>query len=219
MHKSHSTPILQVIANSTVLESAYSENCSWYEGICSSHLNHLKATNTNLTVIVNNDVTEQQVSVFLDNLEGFSSLISKECSVTIMPFLCQYVYPPCDGNGNAKFITQEQCIYIRDEVCFSEWRFAMATDLGSLLPVCEAIDFNNRTSSLEKQDNASASLIKCHNQFKEFCGVCLPLCATFSQYTDQVRISEDIIIITSGIIAVIGGVSMVIVATIRRKEM
>ena len=49
--------------------------------------------------------------------------------------------------------------------------------------------------------------------------MCLPLCATFSQYTDQVRISEDIIIITSGILAVIGGVSMVTVAVIRRKEM
>ena len=147
-----------MIANSTVLESAYSENCSWYEGMCSSHLNHLKATNTNLTVIVNNDITEQQV---FDNLERFSSFISKECSVTIMPFLCQYVYPPCDGNGNANFITQEQCMYIRDEVCFREWRLAMAIDLGSLLPVCEEIDFNNSISSLEEQDNTSASPIKC----------------------------------------------------------
>ena len=138
-----------------------------------------------------------------------------------MPFLCQYVYPPCDGNGNAKFITQEQCINIRDEVCISEWRFAMATDLGSLLPVCEAIDFNNVNSInlIEKEDNISASLTKCHHQFKEFCGVCLPLCATFSQYTDQVRIHEDIIIVTSGILAVIGGVIVLTVAAIRRREM
>ena len=152
-------------------------------------------------------------------LEEFSSLISKECSMVIMPFLCQFIYPPCDGNGNAKLITQEQCINIRDKVCASEWRFAMATDLGSLLPVCKAINANHSISFTGKLINISAPLKKCHHQFKEFCGLCLPLCATFSQYTDEVRINEDIIIITSGIFAVIGGAIMLIVAAIRRKEM
>ena len=179
---------------------------------------HLKTTNNNLSVVVNNDITEHQLSAFLASLEEFSS---KECLVTIIPFLCQYVYPPCDDNGDAKFITQEQCINIRDELCISEWQFAVTSDLGSLLPVCEAIEFNSidSISLIETEDNISTSRIKCHHQFKEFCGVCLPLCATFSQYTDQVRISEDIIIITSGILAVIGGIIMLIVAVIRRKEM
>ena len=161
---------------------------------------------------------EQQLLEFLDALEEFSSLISKECSMVIMPFLCQFIYPPCDGNGNAKLITQEQCINIRDEVCASEWRFAMATDLGSLLPVCEAINANHSIST-SFTEKLSAPLKKCHHQFKEFCGLCLPLCASFSQYTDQVRVNEDIIIITSGIFAVIGGAIMLIVAAIRRKEM
>ena len=212
---------LQLIANSTVVESTYSESCSWYKGVCGPHLNHLKTANNNLSVVVNNDITEHQLSTFLTNLEEFSALISKECLAAVIPFLCQYVYPPCDDNGNAKFITQEQCINIRDEVCISEWRFAMASDLGSLLPVCEAIEFNSIDSSslIETEDNISTSRIKCHHQFKEFCGVCLPLCATFSQYADQVRISEDIIIISSGILAVIGGIIMLIVAAIRRKEM
>ena len=138
-----------------MVESTYSENCSWYKGVCGPHLNHLKTTNNNLSVVVNNDMTEQQLSAFLASLEEFSSLISKECSVAVIPFLCQYVYPPCDDNGNAKYITQEQCINIRDEVCISEWRFAAASDLGSLLPICEAIEFNsiNSVSLIETEDN------------------------------------------------------------------
>ena len=199
-------------------ESTYNENCSWYKGVCGPHLNHLKTPNNNLSVVVNNDITEQQLSTFLARLEEFSDFISKKCSIAIIPFLCQYVYPPCDDNGNAVFITQEQCINIRDEKCILEWRFTVASGLGPFLPVCEAFEFNN-ISLIEKEDNISISHIKCHYQFKEFCGVCLPLCATFSQYTDQVRISEDIIIISSGILAVIGGIIMLTVAAIRRKEM
>ena len=205
-----------------MFESTYSESCSWYKGVCGPHLSHLKTTNNNnLSVVVNNDITEQQLSAFLASLEEFSALISKECSIAVIPFICQYVYPPCDDNGNVKFITQEQCINIRDEVCISEWQFAVASDLGSLLPVCEAIEFNsiNSISLIDQENNISTSRIKCHHQFKEFCGVCLPLCATFSQYTDQVRKNEDIIIITSGILAVIGGIIMIIVAVIRRKKM
>ena len=152
-------------------------------------------------------------------MKDFSSLISEECSAAVLPFVCQYAYPPCDGNGNVKFITQEECINIRDEVCVSEWSFTMATEFGSLLPVCEMTDDNDNISLTEKEVNISGSLKKCHYQFKEFCGVCLPLCATFSQYTDQVRINEDIVIIISGILAVLGGVVVVTVAVIRRKEM
>ena len=95
----------------------------------------------------------------------------------------------------------------------------MATEFGSLLPICEVIDVNDSISLTENEVNTSGSLKKCHYQFKEFCGVCLPLCATFSQYTDQVRINEDIIIIISSILSVLGGVVVLTVAAIRRKEM
>ena len=128
-------------------ESTYSENCSQYEGICSAPLKSLQAINNSLTVIVNSAITEQQLSTFLYALDDLSELISNECLAAIIPFTCQYVYPPCDGNGTAKFITQEQCINIRDEVCVSEWRLAMATRYGSLLPICEAIDADNNNIS------------------------------------------------------------------------
>ena len=202
-----------------MVEPTYSENCSLYEGICSAHLKHLQTPNNSLTVVVNSAITEQQLSTFFNALEGSSDLISDECSVAIIPFTCQYVYPPCDGSGNAKFITQEQCINIRDEVCISEWRFAMATGLGSLLPICEAIDADNNNISQIKEESNILEPLKCHYQFREFCGVCLPLCGTFSQYTAEARISEDIVVITSSVLAIIGGVIVFTVAAIKRKEM
>ena len=200
-----------------MVESTYSEDCSQYEGICSIHLKHFQTLNYSLTVSINSAITEQQLStLFSYALEDYSSLISDECLVAVIPFICQYVYPPCDGNGTANFITQDQCISVRDEVCVSEWRFLMAARVGSLLPICETIGSDNNNNS---QSNEVSEPLKCHYQFKEFCGVCLPLCGTFSQYTAGVRISEDIVIITSSILAIIGGVIVLTVAAIKRKEM
>jgi len=197
------------------MESVYNQNCSQYEGICSIHLNKLTTPNNKITTMINNDITEQQLSQIFSILKDFSTLINKKCASIVMPFLCQYAYPPCDGNGSVQFITQEQCINIRDEVCASEWKFVMATNLGSLLPICEIFGNNN---SLITKEKVSVSP-KCHYQFKEFCGVCLPLCSAFSQYPDQIRLSEKIVILTASILAIIGGIIVFIVAVIRQKTL
>ena len=60
--------------------------------------------------------------------------ISEECSAAVLPFFCQYVYPPCDGNGSAQFITQEQYNNICDDVGKAEWKIAMTTGQGNFLP-------------------------------------------------------------------------------------
>ena len=206
-----------MIKSSTVDESIYSKGCSRYEGICSAHLKHLKNTKNTLTVKIHNDITEQQVLSLFQALKDFSDRVSKECSAFVKPFVCQFVYPPCDDNGNAKHITQEQCTNIRDKVCVLQWRFTMTTKFGSLLPVCETININNNFSLIKEE--STPGRLNCHHQFMEFCGLCLPLCATFSQYTDKVRITEDTIIITSVIIGIIGWAVVLMVAVKRRKEM
>ena len=183
-------------------------------------MKQLIATNNTLTTVVNSDITEKQLSSFLASLENFPDLISKECSAAIMPFLCQYVYPPCDdSNGSRRFITQEQCINIRESVCESEWKFAMATKFGSLLPFCEAFDANNNFSAIAKGMNLSSETPRCHYQFKKLCGVCLPLCGAFSQYSATITLSENILIIITAILAIIGGIIVFIAAIVRRKEM
>ena len=187
--------------------------------MCSVYLKELIPTNNTLTTMINNEIKEQQLSDLLANLESFPSLVSEKCLAAVMPFLCQYVYPPCDDNGTTKFISQKQCNTICYEVCESEWRFAMATNFGSLLPVCEAFDINNNFSLNTKDSVNISEPLMCHYQFKEFCGVCLPLCATFSQYTDQIRMSEDIVIIIASVLAITGGIIVFFAAVVRRKEM
>ena len=205
-------------SNNTSVGSIYGGNCTQYEGICSAHLKQLITTNSTLTSMAHIDITEQQLSSFLDNLKNFPNFVSEECSAAVMPFLCQYVYPPCDDNGSALFITQEQCVSIRDGVCNSEWNFAMATTYGSLLPTCEVFEANNNFSSVAVGANISDTS-SCHYQFKRFCGVCLPLCGEFSQYSVQVKLIERIVLIIAAVLALTGGTVVLIAAIARRKEM
>ena len=206
--------LLYIQLNSTPFESLYGDKCYQYDGICSMHLNDLMASNASLTTLSNNAINEEQLSEFFLILESFSTIVSDECSTVVMPFLCQYVYPPCDGNGSAQFITQEQCINVRDDVCKTEWRLAMTTEQGKLLPVCETFGADNQSSSII---NISDPL-KCHYQFKEFCGLCLPLCGTFSQYPDQVKLGERAVIILAAVLALTGGLVILSAVVIKRLE-
>ena len=158
-------------------------------------------------------ITEQQLSEFFSILQSYSSVISEECSAAVFPFLCQYVNPPCDGNGSTQFITQEQCINIRDNLCEAEWRIAMTIEHGNLLPVCETFG----TGSVITVNNTEP--LRCHYQFKEFCGVCLPLCGIFSQYPDDVRFTEAAVAIAGGVLVVISGLIYVIFTVIRPSQM
>ena len=195
---------------------SYDGNCSHYEGVCSAYLNLLTNTNKPLTTMSNNDVQEEQILEFLGLLRRFSSQLSEQCSAVVMPFICQYVYPPCDGDGSPLLITEEQCINIRDDVCANEWRFALNLDQGSLLPTCE--DFGG-------VDNSSAGIRNvpdspsCHYQFDDFCGVCLPLCAKFSQYRAKTKFAVRGITVFSFALELVGGILVLIASVIRRKQM
>ena len=179
------------------------------------HLNELIASDSNLITLSNNMINEEDLSEFFHVLDRFSNAISKECLAVVMPFLCQYVYPPCDGNGSAQFITEEQCINIRDDVCKTEWKIAMATEQRNLLPVCETFGADNESSSVA----VIREPLKCHYQFKEFCGVCLPLCGTFSQYSEQVKSVERAVIILAAVLALVSGFVIFIAAVMRPAKM
>ena len=209
--------LLYTQSNNIAFESLYDDECSQYNGICEIHLNGLTTSNNDLITLSNNLITEQQLSELFLFLESLSTFISDECSAVVMPFLCQYVYPPCDGNGSTQFITQKQCINIRDDVCKTEWIFAMTTEQGNLLPVCETFGADNESSVIKNELNISDPL-RCHYQFKEFCGLCLPLCGTFSQYPDQVKLGERAVIILAAVLALIGGFIILITAVVKRLE-
>ena len=164
-------------------------------------------------------ITEQQLSELFSLLQTYSIVISKRCLNALIPFVCQSVYPPCDGNGSAQFITQEQCLTIRDNVCEAEWRIAMTiastmtTGLGSLLPDRETLS-NDAESAVNNIEPP-----RCHHEFREFCGLCVALCATFSQYSNQDEIAERVVVIVASILVLTSGLIFLTISVIRRSEM
>ena len=160
----------------------------------------------------NYDIQEELLGL----LERFYSNVSEECSADLLPFICQYVYPPCDGDGSPLLVTEEQCVNIRDDVCANEWKIAMTTELKPLLPVCE---------EFREGDNSGAGIRNvsdppsCHYQFDDFCGVCLPLCAKFSQYRAQTKFAVRGITIFSFALELVGGSLVLIAFIIRRKQL
>jgi len=190
---------------SKAVVSTYDGNCSHYDGVCSAYLNMF---NTNNITMSYNDIQEEKI---LELLRNFSSLASEKCSALVLPFICQYVYPPCDDNGSPLLITQEQCVNIRDDVCANEWRITMAMEQGSLLPVCE--EFGGENNSV------ISDTLPCHYQFDNFCGLCLPLCRKFSQYRVQTKLSVRGITIFSFALELVGGTLVLMAAIIRRKQL
>jgi len=201
--------------NDSNILSRYDETCSEYEdnGVCSQSLSPYTNSNGILITMVNNDVQPEHISTFLTILE--SGFARKECTDVVLPFVCQYVYPPCDSDGNPLLVTEEECVDIRDNVCATEWMIAMSTDLSQLLPNCE--DFGG-DSSVETIRNVTEPLT-CHYQFGEFCGICLPLCGKFSQYSAQTKLSGRGLIIFCCTFELLGGFIFLTASIIRRKKM
>jgi len=163
-------------------------------------------------------VSENNIISFADNLNRFSvsGFISEQCAEVVLPFLCHYIHPPCDGKGSVNLISQEQCSNIRDVVCGNEWRLVMATSSSSLLPVCEHFsNVDNITDDNTTQTTPQS--LQCHYQFNEYCGLCLPLCGEFSQFKASTKLEERSVIIFSGASSFVGGILVFVVAIIRRK--
>ena len=196
----------------------YNDNCSSYSGLC---LEHLEGLNDNLSsTLALKAISENDIANFIDILNQFSGtrFVSKQCAEVVLPFLCQYIHPPCDGYGSVNLISQEQCSNISDVVCAVEWRLVMVTSSSSLLPVCEhfsAVDniTGDNTTQIISQP------LQCHYQFKEYCGLCRPLCGEFSLHSVQPKFGERIAIITAAMMAFVGGILVFIAAIIRRKAM
>ena len=93
----------------------------------------------------------------------------------------------------------------------------MSTEQRGLLPDCETFGTDNEFTSGEIKNDTET--LRCHYQFKEFCGLCLPLCGTFSQYRVEVRFAERAVIILAAVLDLIGAIVVYTAAWIRRSEM
>lgn len=191
--------------------SLYNKQCVEYNGVCAEYLPQL-VNETLLFTLTLNGVSEDDVNLFINTILQYAS---ETCQDAALPFLCQYIFPPCDiSNGDVSFINQIECINIRDMVCPAEWNFVrISSALNSLLPNCEIFDDNKNHSNIVPQS------LQCHYQFKEYCGVCLPLCGKFSQYRVETKFEERAILIFGGAAAFIGGILVFILSAYRWKAM
>ena len=202
--------------------SLYNDNCVEYNGICAEYLKQLQLdSEMSLFTLTLNGISKEDVDTFVKLLKEYLPLIKKDCGDVVLPFICQYIFPPCEVNsGNVSFISRTQCTNIRDAVCSSEWNLVIRTSssAASLLPNCENFNDDNDNDILPIAPIGPQSL-QCHYQFKEFCGLCLPLCGEFSQYRVKTKFQERSILIFTGIAAFIGGILVFVASVYRRKAM
>ena len=192
--------------------SLYNDQCVEYNGVCAEYLSQL-VNETSLFTLALHGTSEDTIIQFMDNIVA---LASEQCRDNVLPFLCQYIYPPCNITSNtANYVSQTHCSNIRDAVCSFEWKLAINTPLAHLLPNCDHFDVDTDEDTLP----IAAQSLQCHHQFKEFCGLCLPLCGKFSQYRDEVEFRERKVIIFSAAAAVIGAILVFIVSTYRWRVM
>ena len=151
-------------------------------------------------------------------IEAIREHAGQKCKQIAIPFICQYIYPPCLDNGSYQLITGEQCLYVKDEMCKTEWPIAEAYSPG-LLPNCEI--FVNQTSEdyVRLQQNVSNETF-CIDQFDTYCDkLCVPSCKHFSQYDEATTSYRKAIDIIASIIGLIGGTLFIIIAVRRRENL
>lgn len=195
-------------------------SCVEYNGICAQHLFQLN-NETSLSILMLDNNSED---VMLSFIEMNAHFISERCAMVLMPFLCQYIFPTCDSEGNISFPNQAECKNVQEDTCASEWKMIMKTSFSTLLPVCENLDdpdFDDE-NVLDRNINGSQIAMRplqCHHYFEEFCGACLPLCGEFSRYNDETKMQQRLIVIVTATMNCLGGILVFIIAMLRRKEL
>ena len=193
--------------------SLYDGKCIEYNGVCAEYLS-LLVDETLMSTLTLNGVSENDIDLFIDTITRYAS---ESCQDAALPFLCQYLFPPCNvSSGDVNYISQAECVNVRDVVCPVEWNFVeISTALTSLLPNCEMFDDNE----FQNHSTTVPQSLQCNYQFKEYCGLCLPLCGKFSQYRDETKLKERVILIFGASAAFIGGVLVFVLSACRWKAM
>ena len=64
---------------------------------------------------------------------------SQQCKEAMIPFICISIFNLCDSINTLHTAPREDCLYIRDDVCVSEWSTAVEFLGADVLPVCEEL--------------------------------------------------------------------------------
>ena len=121
------------------------EQVSVYSGdICRNELLSLQTCLSDVTSpalnIPSSIDQETGESVAMRLVNGLSFLNpSQQCQEAIIPFLCISIFNLCDSSNTLHTAPREDCVYIRDDVCVSEWSTAVELLGADVLPVCEEL--------------------------------------------------------------------------------
>lgn len=172
----------------------------------------------NLTTLHNKVVTEANITRFIGALQSRVNIVSQDCRENAIPFICQFAYPPCINDTTYQLITKEQCQYLKDDVCATEWLIATAI-LPGLLPDCDLLDEKDGFLSIDQQKSTNNESV-CSEQFDEYCNeLCVPSCERFSQYDESTTLYRKVIDVIAAVISLVGGTVFIIIAVIRRKNL
>ena len=160
-------------------------------------------------------ISEDNLTRLIDAINIYAS---QKCRQIAIPFVCQYVYPPCLNDTSYQLITGEQCLYVKDKVCKTEWPAAESYSPG-LLPNCEIFINQTLEDNPGVQQNDSNETF-CIDQFDTYCDkLCVPSCKHFSQYDEATTSSRKAIDVIASIIGLIGGTLFIIIAVRRRENL
>ena len=189
--------------------------CYNYTGVC---LDYLQMTamrygipTTSGSVVVKNNPRANDPDGLV-NLFTSTPLVSSECEHDGLPLLCNYGYLVCDSSGNSSVVLsdlEEECIEVSQGSCRSIWQTAVNLNI---VPNCNNLDANVPLT-------LPSSNITCHPQFKEQCGLCVPLCEEFSETPESIQETIDVFFIIAACLMIIGSILVLIVSVIRRKVM
>ena len=180
-----------------------------------------------------NEITLQRIKYIFDALGA-----SQACVSSLIPFMCQYLFPLCDGNGTVHKPSRNQCIEISSAVCRDEWKSAInILNLKDYLPDCQHLpetslcnngnmhqplglsSFSVLSTSADNTyeiQSINDSEVQCNDQFYLSNGTCLPLCDKLNFYSDELMNNSLII---ESIAAIIFGIVLLISTCIWRNKM
>ena len=94
----------------------------------------------NIPSSIDQETGESDAMILVNGLSFLSP--SQQCQEAVIPFLCFSIFNLCDSSNTLHTATREDCLYIRDDVCVSEWSTAVKLLGGDVLPVCEELPVN-----------------------------------------------------------------------------
>ena len=195
----------------------YHDSCEVYEGsVCHTYLQ--TGEQTNVTTLQSMITSEQDLATFFNVLDSNPNIVTEECNKAAKPLLCHHTYPVCAHNGSYQFPTREECEHVRDVLCATEWQIALAT-MPDALPNCDLLVPTD--GELEVQNNMSRTEAPvCPTYFKLFCNeTCLPLCSSFSDFSESATSSRSVADIAASVLAIVGGILLITISILRRDSM